>query len=116
MANPVRGSVALQAAERAYTLSFSINALCELEEQLGQPIAQIATTLGKPEEIRLGTVRALVWAATRDHHPEIDLKSAGDVIDAAGVQDVMAVIGKAFQLAFPAPAEGAPTNPRKAKG
>lgn len=115
MANPLRGSVALQVGDRAYTLSFSINALCELEEHMEQPIAQIATALAKPDQIRLGAVRALVWAATRDHHPEIDLKAAGDVIDAAGVQQVMPVIGKAFQLAFPAPTEGVAKNPPKAK-
>ncbi|WP_234897216.1 gene transfer agent family protein [Sinorhizobium medicae] len=71
MANPHRGSVAFNVGDRAYTLSFSINAICELEELLGQPVPQIAATLNKPEEIRMTTVRALIWAALVLPHPRV---------------------------------------------
>ena len=116
MANPLRGSVALQAGDKAYTLSFSINALCELEEEMGQPVAKIAAGLGKPEEMRIATVRSLVWAALRDHHPDVDLKSAGELISEAGISNIMPAIGQAFQLAFPAPSGAKNTaRPQKAK-
>jgi hypothetical protein len=113
MANNHRGSVALQAGSVPYTLSFSVNALCELEDAFNQPVAKIAETLGKPESIRLSTVRTLVWAALRDHHEEMDIKAAGDVVTDAGMAKTMAAIGKAFELAFPAPS--GKENPRKAK-
>jgi NAD(P)H-dependent flavin oxidoreductase YrpB (nitropropane dioxygenase family) len=111
MANAFRGTVPLQVGEQTYLLSFSVNALCELEEQMDQPIAKIAKTLGKPEDMRMSTVRALVWAALRDNHPETDLKAAGLLISEAGVPVVMPAIGKAFQLAFPVPS-GAKESPR----
>lgn len=112
MANPHRGSVALQVGDRAYTLSFSVNALCELEDHLDQPVARIAGALNKPDEIRIGTVRALVWAALRDHHEEMTIKDAGALATEAGVPAVMDAIGKAFKLAFPE-AQGK-ANPQKA--
>ncbi|RVI93685.1 hypothetical protein CN186_15745 [Sinorhizobium medicae] len=112
MANPHRGSVAFNVGDRAYTLSFSINAICELEELLGQPVPQIAATLNKPEDIRMTTVRALIWAALRDYHEEADLKEAGAIASEAGMPAVMEAIGRAFQLAFPEAADNA--NPRKA--
>lgn len=111
--NQHRGSVALQAGNVAYTLSFSVNALCELEEALDKPVAKIADTLGKPEAIRLSTVRVLVWAALRDHHESVDIKAAGNIVTDAGMAETMAAIGKAFTLAFP-PVSGK-ENPRKAK-
>lgn len=118
MANPQRGSVALQAGDRAYTLSLSVNAMCELEDAIGQPISQIAEQLNRAESVRLSTVRALVWAALRDHHPETTLAQAGELMSAVGVPAVMEKIGEAFQLAFPDGGEGAPAggkNPRRAK-
>jgi len=115
MANPHRGSVALQVGDRAYTLSFSVNALCELEDLLGQPVAQIALSLNDPGNVRMSTVRALVWAALRDHHDETALKEAGQIATEAGVPACMEAIGKAFKLAFPE-AEGKEVGrPPKAK-
>jgi hypothetical protein len=113
MANPSRGSVAFQVGEKAYTLSFSINALCELEAEMDQPVAKIAKSLEDPENVRMATVRALVWAALRDSHKEIDMKGAGDILEQAGMQECMDAIGKAFTLAFPE--AKADANPPKAK-
>lgn len=112
MANPLRGSVPLQVSERAYTLSFSVNALCELEAELGAPIAQIAERLNDEKNISMATVRAVVWAGLQDHHPEVDIKGAGLVVTEAGIPPCMEAIGKAFSLAFPE-AKGR-ANPRKA--
>lgn len=101
MANQHRGQVDLKAGDKIYTLSFSINAMCELEDLLGEPISQIAKSLGDPQSVRMSTVRALVWAALRDHHSDIDLKGAGDLVAEATVTSTMETIGRAFALAFP---------------
>lgn len=115
MANKHRGSVALQAGDRAVTFSFSVNALCELEDALNLPVAKIVASLGKPESVRMSMVRTLVWAALRDHHKEIDIAGAGEIVTDAGVAEAMAKIGKAFELAFP-PAKTSDTqNPQEAK-
>ena len=113
MANPHRGSVALQVGDRAYTLSFSVNAICELEDALGQPVAKIAAGLNDPENVRMSTVRAIIWAALRDHHSEVDLKGAGEIATEAGIPACMEAIEKAFNLAFPEAKED--TRPQKAK-
>jgi len=112
MANPNRGQVDLEVGSKTYTLSFSINAMCELEDELGEPIAVIAAGLNNPAGVKVSIVRALVWAALRDHHPDIDLKAAGELVSEAGLVDVMAAVGKAFANAFPA--GGGKANPRKA--
>lgn len=114
MANPNRGQVALTVGELELKLSFSVNALCELEDLLGQPVAKIAAGLKDPENVRLATVRALVWAALRDHHDEVTLKGAGTIASDAGVPAVMAAVGKAFSLAFPEAKENA-RPPKAAK-
>jgi hypothetical protein len=113
MANPSRGSVAFQVGERAYTMSFSVNALCELEDHLGMPVAQIASGMEKAENVRMSTVRALIWAGLRDHHPDTQLKDAGALATEAGIPACMEAIGKAFALAFPE--VKADENPQKAK-
>lgn len=112
MANPHRGSVALQAGDRAYTLSFSVNAICDLEAEVDKPVAEIIAAIQDPKQLRLSTVRVLVWAALRDHHEEVTIKEAGVITTDAGIQAAVEKVGRAFQLAFPE-AKGK-ANPRKA--
>ncbi|WP_037437161.1 GTA-gp10 family protein [Sinorhizobium fredii] len=117
MANPNRGSVALQVGDRAYTLSFSINALCELEDLLDKPVAAIVEAIQKPTELRMSSVRAIIWAGLQDHHEGLSVKEAGQIASEAGTQAALAKVGEAFRLAFPQPTQGgAKANPRKAKG
>jgi hypothetical protein len=113
MANPNRGEVALAAGGRAYKLSFSVNALCELEEELDKPVAEIVAAFQDEKHVRLGSIRVLLWAALRDHHDEVTIKEAGLIATDAGIQPVVEAIGQAFRLAFPE-AKGS-ANPRKAK-
>lgn len=113
MANPHRGSVALQAGDRAYMISFSINALCELEDALDKPVSEIVTAIQDPEKVRLGGVRMLLWAGLRDHHPEVTVAEAGEIATDAGFKVAVEKIGEAFKLAFPAAKEGkTKPNPR----
>lgn len=115
MANPNRGQVALG----DYILSFSINALCELEDLLDQPMMEIVAAMQAPDKMRMKTVRAMFWAALRDHHDDIDLHGAGLIVSELGMATAMAKVGEAFRLAFPTAKAGAegkpPANPRQAK-
>lgn len=112
MANPYRGVVELQAGGETYRLSFSVNALCELEEQLDKPVAEIIASIQNPEQLRISSVRALIWAALRDHHDQLTIKDAGQITTDAGFQVAVAKVGEAIRLAFPeAKGKG---NPRKA--
>lgn len=113
MANLHRGSVSLQTGDRTYTLSFSTNALCELEDRTGKTIQVLANALNVPDGVSLKMVRDLLWGALRDHHEDTDIHTAGEVIDTVGLPDVMEAIGKALRAAFPDAKGGG--NPRKAK-
>lgn len=111
MANQNRGEVTFPAGDKEYKLSFSVNALCELEDALDMPVAKIGDLLNDPVNLRLSTVRTVIWAALRDHHEDIDIKEAGKL--ATDIPLVMSKIGEAFQLAFPQ--GGNDARPPKAK-
>lgn len=98
MSNPVKGEVTLQAGDEAYRLVFSTNALAALEDKLDMSVKQIGALFG--EDMRLGHLRVLLWAALFDNHDVSEL-DAGRIMDAAGAEAVGAAIGQAFTLAFP---------------
>lgn len=101
MANSNRGEVVLPVGGLEYKLSFSINAICELEDALNMPVAKIADGLNDAGNVRMSTIRTVVWAALRDHHEEVTVKEAGQIATDAGIPAVMSAIGQTFALAFP---------------
>ncbi|MEW9808599.1 GTA-gp10 family protein [Mesorhizobium marinum] len=119
MANPHKGQVDLKAGDKTYTLSFSINAMCELEAHFDEPITKIAARLQEPDSVSMTNIRALLWAALIDGLPEIKsgpnggLDFAGQLLSEAGVPEAMDALGRAFASAFPSEAS-AKGNPRKA--
>jgi hypothetical protein len=110
MANSQRGSVALQAGDTAFTVSFSVNALCELEDAFQVPVQKLGDLFSAETSIK--DVRKLVRCALSDHHPDITEKEAGQVITDAGIPACMDAVQKAFKLAFPEVKDQA--NPPKA--
>lgn len=112
MANPHKGEVAFEANGATYTLCFSIDALCSLEEATGKGIIAISNELSDPERLSLGMLRNVMWAGLRTYHPEIDVKAAGELIKSAGGVPVMVeLIAKGFALAFPEPESGNSARP-----
>lgn len=105
MANPARGEVAFRVADSEYTLKFSTNAICELEERLDKGLNTIVANME-----RLTTVRALLWAGLRAKHPDVTIAQAGEMIDRVGMAEATETIGKALTAAFPAPTEGKDPN------
>ena len=97
MANPARGEVALKAGGLEYTLKFSTNAICELEDRLDKGLNTIVANME-----RVSTVRALLWAGLRAHHPEVTIAGVGEIIDGIGIAAVTDTLGKALAAAFPA--------------
>lgn len=69
--------------------------------------------------VSLKIIRGVVWAALQDHHPGVDLRAAGEIIDQAGMPSSMDAIGRAFKAAFPTAQNTEPektgSHPRKAK-
>jgi hypothetical protein len=99
MANKLKGEVGFEADGQSYTLVFSVNALCELEDKLGASVSDIGGLLTRGK--RFSTIRTVFWAGLVDHHPDLALKDAGRIITAIGIEQADALIGEAFGLTFP---------------
>lgn len=115
MANPHRGDTAVEGTP--YTLCFSSNSVCEMEEHFGAPISEVGAMLDG--SAKLSHIRAVLWFGLRRHHPELSEEDAGDVLDEIGHRAADELIGTAFQRAFPKAKKGAASGsgrPRKAKG
>ncbi|MDP3493971.1 MAG: hypothetical protein Q8R82_12725 [Hyphomonadaceae bacterium] len=99
MANSYKGELALQRGASDLILLFDINAMCEIEEQLGlKPDAVVASFNGN---MSLTVLRKLLWGALREHHPEIDLKECGRIIQELTWPVVAEKLGEAIRLSFP---------------
>lgn len=102
MANPFRGKVSLKAGDEEYQVSFSINAICEIEDNFQKPISEVGKMLeSKDGSFQMKTLRFVLWAGLSDNHPDLDLKDAGHIASNAGIQACGEAIGSAFKLAFP---------------
>lgn len=120
MANREKGEVSLAAGDKTYTLRLSINALCELEDAFGKPVAEIVKMLQASDGVRISHLREIVQAALSDHHDGLTLKEVGSIMSDAGVDRIGAVLGELFAATFPSgkgDSRGKPEkNPPKAKG
>lgn len=100
MANKERGEVELVAGGQTYILRMSINAVAEIEEFLDKGINDIVAMVRDPRDFRIGTWRVLLWGALREFH-KVSLDEAGEIMGAAGVDQVVAKMGAAMTAAFP---------------
>lgn len=107
MANPHKGDVRLLAREAAYTIRLNTDAICQAEGVSGKRFAQLVV---EADTGGFSSMRLLLWAALRKHHPALDLAGAGEIIDAAGVKVVTDGIAEAIKRAFP-PADENPPKP-----
>ena len=112
MANSARGERTVEIGGTEFRLRFSINAICELEDQADQPIEEIGTRLSSG---RAGVrdIRLLWWAALRDAHETVDLKGAGELIDQLGLEKAIGTIGEVLADAFPAESGTQKKTPRR---
>lgn len=101
MANKNKGEVALKAGEKEYILRFSANALCDLESSTGKTIMQIMDGVKNIENLSMTTVRAMLWAGLKEHHPEVTIMDAGNIIGEISMLGAFNKIAEAAQAAFP---------------
>lgn len=111
MANKFKGDVSFESGDKTYTMRYSANALCELEDALDMGVNAIATRLANPESMRWKMVRVVFWAGLRDHHQEITLHQAGEMITDISATAAMELISKAFELAFQDNSKAHPQKP-----
>jgi hypothetical protein len=113
VANKFKGEVSFNPGEKDYTLRYSANALCELEDALEMGVNAVATQLANPDSMRLKMVRVVFWAGLRDHHPDVTLLQAGEIITDLSLTKAMGLISSAFQLAFQDESKAHPPQPGK---
>lgn len=116
MANRHRGEVDVEVPSGTWTLRFSTNAICELEDREDCGIGEIIARLDDPARMRMSLLRTLVWAGLRDKHPDLTVEQAGDIITDAGMSAMVGKLGEAFQLAFPDADGGGEARPPKRRG
>lgn len=113
--NPHKGEVAFEANGQRYVLQFSIDAICILEDAAGKGIVALLSELQDPLKMSVTTARIVLWAGLQEHHPDLTIKQAGELILAAGgVENLIGMFDKAFAAAFPPPDDK--PRPRKAGG
>lgn len=112
MANAERGEVGFEALGKSWVLRYSTNAMCEIEEALGEPILAIANQLQDESRVSIRTLRALFRHGVEGCE---DLKHAGELMDAIGFADAGQLIGEAFTRAFPADDGGQPGKKQAAR-
>lgn len=88
MANQERGELGVTVGGKTYTLRPTFDAICNLEEAAGKPIAEILTGV---QEGRMSGVRGMAFCLLQDKHGrEIrTLKDASEWIETAGGADVV---------------------------
>lgn len=115
MANLQKGEVSLPAGEETYTLSFSVNAFCRMEEADGRPFSEILEDLADAKSLTMQKLRWFVHMALSDHHPDLTPDDAGRIImNAGGIEAVMVAVGKGLAASAPQEASGTPRPPNRA--
>lgn len=110
MANPVKGEVDFELDGRTFTLSYSIDSLCVLEDLLDLSVTEIGRQMATAP--RLGFLRAVLWAGLRDHHPGLEVVQVGEMITQIGFEKLGQLIAVAYFKSFPT-AEKKPAHPPK---
>lgn len=101
MANRERGEVGFKVEGQEHILSYSANALCELEEALGEGIHDISLKMQDAAQFKLGMLRTIFWAGLIDNRPGVSMDDVKKMLAKLKISEVQSLIAEAFTLAFP---------------
>lgn len=112
--NQHKGDVELKVGDVSYVIRYSIDAICSLEQEMDKGFPAIAADMGDPAKMRISAIRQVFHAGLREHHPDMTLQQAGElIVDAGGAVVVLGAIGQAFNAAFPEKEAGGQKSPRQ---
>ncbi len=98
---------------KSYSLDFSMNSLCELEEATGEGalgyVSEMSDWEDHPEKVRFNKMRVLFWASLLNNH-DMDLKQAGKLMTGVDLGELMPKVFTAFNNAFPQNEDAAEGN------
>lgn len=119
MANSQQGKAPIDIDGTTYTLSLSIDAMCEIEDEASKRSADPAngvTFQDVVERVNRGDIRSirlLFWGALRDHHRELTVKQAGELLSkVGGIAAVTKQMGVVMGETEPDPADIAGSTAR----
>lgn len=94
--------VQFEAGGKTYSLRYTIGAIVTIENRLNKSFGQLAEDMQDPKTLRIGTVREMLHAGLKYHHPRISLEDAGELMLAAGgIGVILPSIANAITAAFP---------------
>lgn len=108
MANPVKGEIAFDVEGQEYILLLDFNALCDLEDDF-PGLMDGTAELKSPKAIR-----RVFHAGLAAHHPDVDLREAGSLIHAIGLDVAGDIVRRSFEAAFPVKGGDDTARPQKA--
>lgn len=122
MVNPIRGQAICELGDgTTLTLVVDFEALAIAEEVADKGVNDLLAEMGG--EPRMKTMRAIIYGALRERHPDLDLQSVGSILlSPADGTIVSQALGRAIAGAFsetggaqnpPAPSSGAGTASSK---
>jgi hypothetical protein len=114
MANGEKGEVEVRSGDDVWTIQFTVNALCELEEATGAPFQKLMARFSDEKGVSLKDLRLLLWAGLQEHHSGVDLKAAGAIMQEVNYNAVGEAIGRALARTFPDVEPGDDARPQKA--
>lgn len=90
MANSQQGKVPIEIDGKTYTLSLSIDAMCQIEdaESAGGPRVSFQDVIQRVNHGEIRAARRLFWGALRDFHEDVTLKDAGALLTHVGMSAV----------------------------
>jgi hypothetical protein len=93
MANKQRGMVKVQ-LDKMRNLRYTMNALAEIEDQLGVPLSEMGEI-----KMTIKNVRVILWSGLIHEDPELTQEEVGNMVDLENMQDVQEKIAEAFAMA-----------------
>ena len=96
----MKGVVTFSAEDQQYSLHYTMNAICALEEAADRPFTDFLSEL-EGAGLSMRALRQLIWAGLTEFHPGISEMEAGEIATALGVPQMVVQIEKALKAAFP---------------
>lgn len=101
MANPHKGEVGFKVDGKSYKLSFSANAICNLEDELGKTMAELGEVFADPKLLRMKDVRTMFVIAFDDAQDDPEAQAVAlSLFKELDPPDALDIVVKAFNKSF----------------
>jgi hypothetical protein len=93
MANKQRGIVAVT-LDKKRNLRYTMNALAEIEDQLGVPLSEMGNL-----KMTIKNVRIILWSGLIHEDKELTPEDVGNMVDLGNFEEVQQKVAEAFAMA-----------------